>query len=121
MSLSLEPLIRRKLLDIKHIFIPVRNLDTIAKSRMDTELYWPGSPETFEAQRDYSALALGFSIDLCITHHLPYTIMIFPGFVENPIYCYEMLSKVIETPYTDFIEVFEQTTDLRIIKFGGNQ
>ncbi len=116
-SFNLEPIIRRKLLDVKHIFIPVRSLDVIAKSRVDTGLYWEGSPESLASQRDYSALATGFSIDLCITHNLPFTIMKFPDFVKSPIYCYDMLSRGVYLNKYKFYEVFEKTAEPENIKF----
>ena len=55
MSFVLAPLIKRNLISVKHIFIPLRNLDDTTRSRMDVELYWKETPETFNDQRNYSA------------------------------------------------------------------
>lgn len=102
-SFFLKPVFRAGWVEIDHVFIPFRDLDVSAKSRLSVGLHW--MCEALEGasfddlaghQANIHALALGRTMEAVWVCGLPHTVMAFPNFVEDVDYCYGCLSRAFD-------------------------
>lgn len=87
-------------IDIDHVFIPLRDIDQAARSRLGVGLDWHVADdlqgeERVVDQANIMALALGRAIEACFLFEVPCTLMRFPAIVSDPGYCYQKLRPVM--------------------------
>lgn len=110
-SLVLKHFVQNEIIEVDHVFIPLRDLDIAAKSRLDVGLDWHVEPTDdydykLMDQASVHALALGRAVEVCEIFNIPYTIMKFPDFVENGQYCWQKLSEGLKIDRGEFSEIF---------------
>ena len=109
----LKNLVRNGWMQVDHVFIPFRDLDVTARSRLDVGLDWMMDPggtaeERETAQANIHGLALGRTLEACWVCGIPHTVMMFPHFVRDADYCYERLSRAFDPERTRFDEAFAE-------------
>ena len=97
-GLVLKQFVQAGVMVVDHVFIPVRDLDIAAKSRLDAGLDWQVcESDDYEYrvmdQASVHALALGRAVEACLVCDIPYTLMMFPRLVQDAAYCHSSLSK----------------------------
>ena len=112
-GLVLKGFVQGGVLDVDHCYIPVRDLDIAARSRLDVQLEWQVCPTDDYAYRvmdqaSVHALALGRALEACLVCDIPFTLMMFPRLVEDAGYCWEKLSEGLEIGRKDFDMVFAE-------------
>lgn len=95
-GLVLKPLVKMEAIEVDHIIIPVRDLEEAAKSRLEVGLDWMVADnlkgeDRLINQATVKAVALGRAIEVCLLYDIPYTLMLFPRFVEDINYCWSKL------------------------------
>lgn len=95
-GLVLKQLIKGNTIEVDHIIIPVRDLEDAAKSRLEVGLDWMVADnlegeDRVVNQADIKAIALGRAIEVCLLYDIPYTLMLFPRFVDDIDYCWGKL------------------------------
>ena len=90
LSFTLKELIIYKIIEIEHVFIPIRDLDDATDSRIDAGLWWRDA-KTRDEQRNIIAMANGYAVANCVALNVPYTILKFPDFVTDHNYCFERI------------------------------
>ncbi len=110
-ALVLKGFVQAGILDVEYVFIPVRDLDVAAASRIDAGLDWQVCETDDYAykvmdQASVHALALGRAIEACLICDIPYTMPLFPRLVQDEQYCYDCLSKCFEIDRDEFAEAF---------------
>ena len=121
-SLVLKHFVKERLVEVDHVFIPLRDLDIAAKSRLDVGLDWHVEPTDdynykLMDQASVHALAFGRAVEACEICDLPYTIMHFPRFVENKPYCYWSLMNALSINWRMFEKVFDELAKPEKIKW----
>lgn len=110
--LWLKHFVRAGLLEVEHVFLPVRDLDDAAASRLAVGLQWYAmdvpEPQRTEQQAAILALALGRAVEACVIHDIPYTLLHYPRLVQDVRYCYERLSEGIALDRAQFYRVFHE-------------
>jgi hypothetical protein len=110
-ALVLKGFVLSGAMDVEHVFIPVRDLDVAAASRLDAGLDWQVcETDDYEYkvmdQASVHALALGRALEACLVCDIPYTLMMFPRLVQDEQYCYDCLVEGLEVDREDFGVVF---------------
>lgn len=100
-SVVLKWLFMHGLMDTEHVFVPLRDIDQAARSRLAVGLDWMVADESQgeDRERDQAnimALALGRTIEACFLYEVPCTLMRFPTIVTNWEYCYHKLRPVLD-------------------------
>jgi hypothetical protein len=112
-TLILKDFVQAGILPVEYVYIPLRDLEVAAKSRLDVGLDWqiigPEADYDYRVmdQTSVHALALGYAIEACELCALPYTIMHFPRLVQDEWYCYWKLCEGLEIDRKEFHEVFK--------------
>ncbi|MFT3869991.1 MAG: hypothetical protein QM715_16195 [Nibricoccus sp.] len=98
---QLAPLLASGLVEIDHAFIPIRNLDAAALSRVrigGRDGTVPGDLWlTDDPAKQKAALATVFHdlVQTLVAHEIPFTFLNFPRFVQEPRYAYQQLSPLL--------------------------
>jgi hypothetical protein len=107
----------------QHILIPFRDLQSAAESRLNADLLW-GNPEhvkTVADQKSVLAHVFGEIIATAIEYDVPYTIMRYPEFIQDPEVCREQLTRALpqveEIDEGVFTETQRQIADLSKVKY----
>lgn len=122
-GLLLKEFIDQGFIEVDHVFIPWRDLDVAAKSRLDVGLGWQICEDIDDYdyqvmdQASVHALAFGRAIEACLVHRLPYTLMEFPRFVEDGEYCWQKLSEGVEMNRKEFDAVYDGLANPQQIKW----
>lgn len=88
-GLMLKRLLAKKLIEVDHVFIPIRDLEEAARSRLDVGLDWlvadsyPTEEDKILDQANVKAMALGRAIEACVMYDLSYTIVRYPDFIKD--------------------------------------
>jgi hypothetical protein len=121
-GLVMKEFCRRGLMEVDHCFIPVRDLDVAAKSRIDAGLFWQVC-ETDDYnylvmdQASVHALALGRAVEACLMCEIPYTIMLFPRLVRDMEYCWEKMSEGLRMDRKEFERLYGELANPGQIKW----
>lgn len=113
LSLLLKGFVWAGVIEISHAFIPVRDLDLAARSRLDVQLEWHVCPTDdydyrVADQASVHAMVLGRALEACLVCEIPYTIIAFPRMVEEEQYCWDMLSEGLEMDRELFKHVYAE-------------
>jgi hypothetical protein len=96
-ALMLKWLLTYNTINIKHIFLPLRDFEDAARSRLNAKIDWLVEPGTyddrFQQQTLINAATFGRAIEACMLFNIPITIPLFPLFVEDIDYCYRKVSE----------------------------
>lgn len=95
-SFALKGLIKCGWIAVDHVFIPFRDFEESARSRLEVGLDWMARPdgtleERIEDQANIHGLAFGRALEACLVSGTPYTVMHFPRLVEDEGYCFRGL------------------------------
>lgn len=115
-SLWLKDVIKRGVLNMEHIFIPIRDLTTAVKSRFDVGLGISGTDDPVTEENSLASL-IGKAIESAIIFDIPYTFMKFPDLVLNEDYCFKKLSECFKINRKEFSKAFKKCAKPEIIKF----
>ena len=97
----LKYFVRHDLVQVEHVFMPLRDLTESAHSRLDAGLDFmldkeyielPGSPLP-EAQENVLAMLVGKVLEACYLYQIPLTMMRFPRLVQDEEYCYKRIGE----------------------------
>lgn len=119
----LKRLLEQRLIEIRHIILPIRDLDLATKSRLDVGLKWHIPPDAGlialeEMQQNLiMAAAVGRVVESCMLYSIPCTTMLFPLLVENESYCYRQLSEVFNIDKDKFHNEFNELARPEQIKW----
>lgn len=124
-GLVMKEFCRRGILEVDHCYIPVRDLDVAAKSRIDAGLNWQVcETDDYEYlvmdQASVHALALGRALEACLVCDIPYTLMMFPRFVKDARYCYNAVLEGLPVEWGTFVEVFMELANPKQIKWRSD-
>lgn len=124
-ALVLKGFARLDIMQVDHVFIPVRDLDEAAQSRLDVQLDWQVcSTDDYSYrvmdQASVHALALGRAIEACLMCDIPYTIMLFPRLVEDPDYCRAKLSEGLSIDPVRFQGIFAELANPKQVVWRGD-
>ena len=97
-SKGLKFLVQAKLIDLEHVFLPIRDIHEAAKSRLDAGLDWQidkssSYDERLQQQIIMNAYAIGRTVEVCFLYEIPCTLMKFPLLVEDEEYCYQKITR----------------------------
>lgn len=111
-GMVIKYLLSHGLIEIDHVLLPIRDLDTAARSRLDAGLDWLLMPdvegdERVIEQANLLGLALGRAVEACVLFEVPCTILRFPSLVADPAYCYHKLKPLLDHSYEDFLPIWE--------------
>ena len=112
-GLVLKGFVQAGAVEVDHVYIPVRDLDEAARSRLDVNLEWQVCPEDdydyrLMDQTSVLGLALGFALEACLMCDIPYTLMLFPRLVEDGDYCREKLAEGLPIDPAKFEGIFAE-------------
>jgi hypothetical protein len=127
-GLMMKEFVRRGIMEVDHCYIPVRDLDVAAASRIDAGLFWQVcETDAYNYlvmdQASVHALALGRALEACLMCDIPYTIMLFPRLVTDEGYCWCKLTEGVAFDTAEYHRLYEQMANPAQIKFkdqGGN-
>lgn len=112
----------RKDLVVDHVYIPIRSLDHVVKSRARVsgiEANHPGGLEQgldLEAQKNRTARSVYTLMDTIAAYDLPHSFIAFPRLVKDPRYLYEKLSFLCSgLDYDVFLRVFDRVVDSGLV------
>lgn len=122
-SIILKYSLLNKLFEVEHVFMPVRELEESARSRLDVELFWETLQTEDEAQRindqaNTHAIAIGRTIEAVVMFGLPLTMLHFPRMVIDAEYCYQKICEWQPVDYNYFLEVFQELANPQQIKWS---
>lgn len=122
-SMILKFLLSNAIVEIDHVFIPFRDFDISATSRLDAGLDWMVDPnlegeEKLQDQANILALTFGRALEACILHEVPCTILRFPHFVEDMEYCFNRVGVPLKIDEDTFKEVWHELSRPEQIKWG---
>ena len=111
-SLIIKRLLMDNLIQVDSIILPVRDLETAARSRLAVGLDWMvmegGDDEArIVDQANVSAMALGRAIETCLLYSIPCVLMTFPLLVQSARYCYDKLEQAFPLSWGSFIERYD--------------
>ena len=67
-------------------------------------------------------MVLGKTIEACIVHKIPFTVMRFPDVVLDSKYCYDKLSEGLKNiNKKKFEKLFDELSNPKMIKFKGRK
>jgi len=112
----LKPVVRAGWMSVDHVFIPFRDIDVSAKSRLDVGLDWmcgqdAGYEDRVTHQANIHGLALGRTMEAVWVLGLPHTVMMFPNLVRDEEYCYRCLSNAFELERGRFAEEWRRLSN----------
>jgi hypothetical protein len=121
-SLALKGFVQYGGMEVDHVFIPVRDLDMAAASRLDAGLDWMVmQTDDLEAKRQDQAsviaMVLGRAVEACEVCDIPYTIMHFPRLVKDAAYCRKKLGEGLDMEGKDFENVFAELANPAQVKW----
>jgi hypothetical protein len=121
-GLCLKHLLTQGYVAAEAVFVPFRDLDVSARSRLSVGLDWMvlAGLEGEEKERDQAdrlAMVLGRTIEACMLFKVPCHMMYFPLLVENPDYTYERLSRVFELDRAAFDREFARLARPEQVQF----
>lgn len=121
-ALALKGFVQHGVVEVDHVFLPIRDLDKAAASRLDAGLDWMViQTEDLEAKRQDQAsvlaMVLGRAVEACEVCDIPYTIMRFPRFVKDAAYCREKLGEGLDMKGKDFEAVFQTLANPAQVKW----
>ncbi len=122
-SFILKFCLLNKIFQVEHVFMPVRELEESARSRLDVELFWETLQTDDEAQRvndqaNIHAIAIGRTIEAVIMFGLPLTMLHFPRMVIDLDYCYKKVCEWKRINYSDFTQVYRELANPKQIKWS---
>ena len=92
LSLLLKEILRKKLIPVKLVIMPLRDMDACTSSRMShPELLWKGG--SFEERRDFLYGVVGHVCEACAMFDIPLVILFYPRFATDAKYLYNKLGK----------------------------
>lgn len=111
---------------VDHVYIPIRPLEQVARSRARVSALEAGHPGGLDAgldvqaQMDRSARSLYKLISTVARFDLPHTLIDFPRLTEDPGYLYDKLAYLCAgVDYERFCAVFSRRVDARLVhRFG---
>lgn len=121
-GMVLKSLLANNIIEVEHVFVPVRDLDTAAVSRLSVGLDWMIPPEVPEDERvgvqaEIHAMALGRVVEACLLYSVPCTIMAFPLLVQDVDYCYRKLSEYRMFDKDEMGQIWKELTREPLKKF----
>ncbi len=92
LSLLLKDILSKKLITIKLVIMPIRDMDACTLSRMSRpELLWRGG--SFEERRDFLYGVIGHVCEACAMFDIPLVMLFYPRFAIDAKYFYNKLGK----------------------------
>jgi len=113
-SYKLEPMLKRKLIKVDYIIVPIRNIKDAATSRKKAGLNW--KIKGLESQEQVLAWALGKITETAVKYNIPITYLKYPKLIQDPDYCYEKLSNVFKINRKKFDEVYTSLSGAKNVK-----
>jgi hypothetical protein len=112
-SLVLKWLLGNGLIEVDHVLLPLRDIDTAARSRLAVGLDWMvashlDGDERIQDQATIMAMSVGRTVEACVLFEVPCTILRFPSLVTDPAYCYRKLRGIVDQDYNEFLEAWTQ-------------
>jgi hypothetical protein len=111
-SFLITVMLDHKLLELEHMLIPVRRLKDSAESRASVGLFWGVAENSKDvvSQQDVHAMAIGQTIEACVMHDVPHTLIHFPRFIQSHTYCYNCLKnlKDFKISKVKFKKIFDE-------------
>lgn len=112
---------------VDHVYIPIRALDQVARSRArvsEIEANHPGGLDPgldLEAQMDRTARSLYTLLDTVVRYDLPHSFISFPRLTEDPRYLYDKLGFLCSgLEYDPFQHTFEALVNPALVhRFEG--
>jgi hypothetical protein len=77
---ALKTVMELELADVEHVFIPVRDAEKAAASRLQAGLPWNAGKQHLQVKVNQQAL--GALLETCILHDIPYTTLKFPEYLQ---------------------------------------
>lgn len=112
LSLDLPNRIKRWNWHIDHAYILVRNIEEIINSRFRRTRGTNNVPE--EDREEFKKLVFqktGAALLNCVSLEIPHTILEYPKWIKNPIYCHSNLH--VNFTYKNFLEAYHKSIDLK--------
>lgn len=121
-GLALKGFVQHGVMQVDHVFLPIRDLDKAAASRLDAGLDWMViQTDDLEAKREDQAsvlaMVLGRAVEACEVCDIPYTIMRFPRLVKDAAYCRAKLGEGLDMEGLDFESVFAELANPAQVKY----
>jgi len=113
-SYKLEGLLKRKLIKVDHLIVPVRNLKDASNSRIKAGRRW--RIKGLKSQEQVLAWALGKITETAIEYNIPILYIKYPMLVQDQDYCFNMLSKIFKLNKKRFNKVFTELEGAKKIK-----
>jgi hypothetical protein len=113
-SYKLGPMLKKNLIKVDHIIVPVRNIKDAAKSRQKAGLSW--KIKGLASQEQVLAWALGKITETALEYNLPITYIKYPKLIQDPDYCYSQLSTVFKLNRKKFNKVFANLAGAETVK-----
>lgn len=119
-SFWLKRVVKRGILDIEHLIVPVRDYEISAQSRKSVGLEQStkqgGKFDQF-VEANLAAVAVGRCVEASILFDIPLTLMHFPRLVKDWKYCYDRLSECFNFDEKKFQEAFKKIAKPDMIVF----
>lgn len=119
---ELDTLLKAHCIEIDHAFIPIRELEAAALSRVrigGANGNVPGGLWlTDDPKNQSAALANVFHglVHTLVAHEIPFTFLHFPRFVQEPRYAYRQLAPLLEgMKWETFLDAFKHTADPTLV------
>lgn len=111
----LDALLKKKWIDVEHVFLPVRDPLEAAQSRQRRNMWWWTDSHSIESQKTVHEAAIGATLATCVVHDINCTVLKYPDFTIYPSYCWDQLCEgldelVLDVQYEHFEDVFERLT-----------
>ncbi len=113
-SHKLEGLLKKKLIQVDHIIVPVRNLKDAAKSRIKAGRRW--KIKGLDSQEQVLAWALGKITATAIEHNIPITYIHYPKLIQDPDYCFNKLNPIFKLNKNKFYKEYNKLAGAKKIK-----
>ena len=113
-SHKLAGLLKKKLLKVDHIIVPVRNIKDAAKSRIKAGRRW--RIKGLGSQEQVLAWVLGRITETASQHDIPITFIKYPKLVQDPDYCFEKLDPIFKLNKNKFHKTHSKLAGAKQVK-----
>jgi hypothetical protein len=113
-SQKLEGLLKKNLIKVDHVIVPVRNIKQAAESRIKANRRW--KMKGLDSQEQVLTWALGKITETALEYNLPITYIKYPKLIQDPEYCFNKLSPVFKLNKKKFLKVYASLAGAKKVK-----
>lgn len=110
--------------NVEHVYILLRDFDDVANNRWKRWRQKSGLPTTGDRDdqwRNYkkkAARCVGSLVLQVVSEEIPYSFLVFPRIITDPVYLYDTCDLLQKVSYEDFEAAFDKIADIDKVHWG---